>query len=150
MKGKHKKQRAPNPKVNSGSLPGKPSPVVFVIAVVSLTGIMGQNLYNQPQLKIGTTAPETIRAPYSSLIEDTKKTEAQRKDVSKRFVPVLMVDENINKQIKQKLRTLLAQGNEIRAAAGSFPFLILLFCQFLVSVICAPVLTRNGKTYWWL
>ncbi|MBD2433507.1 phosphohydrolase [Fischerella muscicola CCMEE 5323] len=144
MKGKHKKQRAPNPKVNSGSLPGKPSPVVFVIAVVSLTGIMGQNLYNQPQLKIGTTAPETIRAPYSSLIEDTKKTEAQRKDVSKRFVPVLMVDENINKQIKQKLRTLLAQGNEIRAAAGSFPF----FDTFVLSVSSQRYLRSCADSEW--
>ena len=144
MKGKHKKQRAPNPKVNSGSLPGKPSPVVFVIAVVSLTGIMGQNLYNQPQLKIGTTAPETIRAPYSSLIEDTKKTEARRKDVSKRFVPVLMVDENINKQIKQNLRTLLAQGNEIRAAAGSFPF----FDTFVLSVSSQRYLRSCADSEW--
>jgi putative nucleotidyltransferase with HDIG domain len=144
VKGKHKKQRAPNPKVNSGSLPGKPSPVVFVIAVVSLTGIMGQNLYNQPQLKIGTTAPETIRAPYSSLIEDTKKTEARRKDVSKRFVPVLMVDENINKQIKQNLRTLLAQGNEIRAAAGSFPF----FDTFVLSVSSQRYLRSCADSEW--
>ncbi|MBF1989791.1 HD family phosphohydrolase [Fischerella thermalis] len=144
MKGKHKKQRAPKPKVNSGSLPGKPSPVVFVIAVVSLTGIIGQNFYNQPQLKIGTTAPETIRAPYSSLIEDTKKTEAQRRNVSKKFVPVLMVDENINKKIKKNLQTLLAQGNEIRSAAGSFPF----FDTFVLSVSSQGYLRSCADSEW--
>ncbi|EHC09765.1 phosphohydrolase [Fischerella thermalis BR2B] len=144
MKGKDKKQRAPKPKVTSGSLPGKPSPVVFVIAVVSLTGIIGQNFYNQPQLKIGTTAPETIRAPYSSLIEDTKKTEAQRRNVSKKFVPVLMVDENINKKIKKNLQTLLAQGNEIRSAAGSFPF----FDTFVLSVSSQGYLRSCADSEW--
>ena len=144
MKGKDKKQRAPKPKVTSGSLPGKPSPVVFVIAVVSLTGIIGQNFYNQPQLKIGTTAPETIRAPYSSLIEDTKKTEAQRRNVSKKFVPVLMVDENINKKIKKNLQTLLAQGNEIRSAAGSFPF----FDTFVLSVSSQRYLRSCADSEW--
>jgi putative nucleotidyltransferase with HDIG domain len=144
VKGKDKKQRAPKPKVTSGSLPGKPSPVVFVIAVVSLTGIIGQNFYNQPQLKIGTTAPETIRAPYSSLIEDTKKTEAQRRNVSKKFVPVLMVDENINKKIKKNLQTLLAQGNEIRSAAGSFPF----FDTFVLSVSSQGYLRSCADSEW--
>ncbi|PMB50610.1 phosphohydrolase [Fischerella thermalis CCMEE 5201] len=144
MKGKDKKQRAPKPKVTRGSLPGKPSPVVFVIAVVSLTGIIGQNFYNQPQLKIGTTAPETIRAPYSSLIEDTKKTEAQRRNVSKKFVPVLMVDENINKKIKKNLQTLLAQGNEIRSAAGSFPF----FDTFVLSVSSQGYLRSCADSEW--
>ncbi|WP_315789188.1 HD family phosphohydrolase [Fischerella sp. JS2] len=144
MKGKHKKQRAPNLKVTSGGLLGKPSPVVFVIAVVSLTGIIGQNFYNQPQLKIGTTAPETIRAPYSSLIEDTKKTEAQRKNVSKKFVPVLMVDENINTQIKKNLQTFLAQGSEIRAAAGSFPF----FDTFVLSVSSQRYLRSCADSEW--
>jgi putative nucleotidyltransferase with HDIG domain len=144
VKGKDKKQRAPKPKVTRGSLPGKPSPVVFVIAVVSLTGIIGQNFYNQPQLKIGTIAPETIRAPYSSLIEDTKKTEAQRRNVSKKFVPVLMVDENINKKIKKNLQTLLAQGNEIRSAAGSFPF----FDTFVLSVSSQGYLRSCADSEW--
>jgi putative nucleotidyltransferase with HDIG domain len=144
VKGKDKKQRAPKPKVTRGSLPGKPSPVVFVIAVVSLTGIIGQNFYNQPQLKIGTIAPETIRAPYSSLIEDTKKTEARRRNVSKKFVPVLMVDENINKKIKKNLQTLLAQGNEIRSAAGSFPF----FDTFVLSVSSQGYLRSCADSEW--
>lgn len=144
MKGKDKKQRSPKLKVTSGSLPGKPSPVVFVIAVVSLTGIIGQNFYNQPQLKIGTTAPETIRAPYSSLIEDTKKTEAQRRNASKKFVPVLMIDENINKKIKKNLQTLLAQGNEIRSAAGSFPF----FDTFVLSVSSQRYLRSCADSEW--
>ncbi|PLZ45485.1 phosphohydrolase, partial [Fischerella thermalis WC538] len=88
--------------------------------------------------------PETIRAPYSSLIEDTKKTEAQRRNVSKKFVPVLMVDENINKKIKKNLQTLLAQGNEIRSAAGSFPF----FDTFVLSVSSQGYLRSCADSEW--
>ncbi|RAM53125.1 MAG: phosphohydrolase [Hapalosiphonaceae cyanobacterium JJU2] len=144
MKGKHNKQRAPHSKATTGCLSGKPAPVVFVIAVVSLTGVMGQKLYNQPQLKMGSTAPETIRAPYNSLIEDTNKTEERRKDVSKEFVPVLMVDENINQQIKLKLQKLLAKGTEVRASAGSFPF----FDTFVLSVSSQGYLRSCDDSEW--
>ncbi len=144
VKGKYNKQRAPNSKATTSCLFGKPSPVVFVIAVVSLTGVMGQKLYNQPQLKMGSTAPDTIRAPYSSLIEDTNKTEARRKDVSKAFVPVLMVDENINNQIKLKLQKLFAKGNEIRASAGAFPF----FDTFVLSVSSQRYLRSCADSEW--
>ncbi|BAZ67908.1 MAG: HD family phosphohydrolase [Pelatocladus maniniholoensis HA4357-MV3] len=144
VKGKYNKQRAPHSKATTRCLPGKSSPVVFIIAVVSLTGVMGQKLYNQPQLKMDTIAPDTIRAPYSSLIEDTNKTEARRKDVSKAFVPVLMVDENTNNQIKLKLQKLLARGNEIRASAGSFPF----FDTFILSVSSQRYLRSCADSEW--
>ncbi|MGJ5672980.1 MAG: HD family phosphohydrolase [Nostochopsis sp.] len=144
VKGKYNKRRALHSKTTTGCLSGKSSPVVFVIAVVSLTGVMGQKLYNQPQLKMGSIAPESIRAPYTSLIEDTNKTEARRKDVSKAFVPVLMVDENINKQIKLKLQKLLARGSEIRASAGSFPF----FDTFVLSVSSQRYLRSCADSEW--
>lgn len=144
VKGRHRKQRAPNSKTAASCTNAKPSPVVFAIAVVCLTGIMGQNLYNQPQLKIGTAAPETIRAPYTTLIEDQNKTEAQRKDASKGFVPVLMVDKSINKQINQNLQQLLDRGNEIRASAGSFPF----FDTFVLSVSSQRFLRSCTELEW--
>ncbi len=100
----------------------KRSSVVLVIAIVALTGMIGHKFYNQPQLKVGTPAPQTIKAPYTTSIEDKKKTEAQRKAVSQSSIPVLMVDVRMNQKINQYLQQLLDSGDEIRAVAGSFPF----------------------------
>jgi cyclic-di-AMP phosphodiesterase PgpH len=96
--------------------------VILAIAVVSLTGIIGHKLYNQTQLKIGNPAPQTITAPHTDNIENQKKTETQRKAVSKAFIPVLMIDGRINQQINENLQQLLDDGNEIRTIAGAFPF----------------------------
>ncbi|KAB8331997.1 HDIG domain-containing protein [Scytonema tolypothrichoides VB-61278] len=96
--------------------------VVFVITVVSITGVMGQKLYNQPQLQVGTVAPQTIRAPATAKIENKKKTAEKRKAATKSSLPVLMVDERINAEIEQNLQDILQEGNEIRATLGSFPF----------------------------
>ncbi|MBD2437242.1 HD family phosphohydrolase [Nostoc sp. FACHB-110] len=100
----------------------KRSSVLFAIAIVSLTGVLGHKLYNQPQLQTGTRAPQTFKAPYASSIEDKKQTEAQRKAVSKSSVTVLMIDTQTTEKIKQSLQKILAQGNELRNTAGSFPF----------------------------
>ncbi|WP_103125847.1 HD family phosphohydrolase [Nostoc cycadae] len=99
------------------------SSVVFAIAVVSLTGVLGHKLYNQPQLQIGAYAPQTFKAPYSINIENKQQTEARRKAVSKSSTSVLMVDTSTTAKINQDLQQLLDQGNEIRSVAGSFPFL---------------------------
>ncbi|MBR8838416.1 MAG: HD family phosphohydrolase [Stigonema ocellatum SAG 48.90 = DSM 106950] len=108
--------------VGLGWVCGKPSIVIFVIAVLSLTGVMGDKLYNQPQLKVGTTAPQTMKAPANATIEDKKKTEAQRQSASTTSIPILMVDRGINEEINQNLQQLLSEGNEIRSSVGSFPF----------------------------
>ncbi|MBD2385777.1 HD family phosphohydrolase [Cylindrospermum sp. FACHB-282] len=115
----------PNSGINAivfGWIHEQRSSVILVFAVVSLTGVIGHKSYNQPQLKVGTFAPQTVIAPYTASIEDHKETTTQRKAVSQSSIPVLMVDGEINEQISQKLQRLLDDGNEIRAAAGPFPF----------------------------
>lgn len=107
---------------NLGWVHEQRSSVVLAIAVVSLTGIIGHKLYNQPKLKIGTVAPQTIKAPHTASIENKKRTEVERKAASKSSTPVLMVDAKITAQIDQNLEKMLEQGNEIRISAGSFPF----------------------------
>ncbi len=109
---------------------GKPTLIIFAIAVVSLTGVMGHKLYNQPQLRVGSTAPQTIKAPTTASVEDKKKTEAQRQAASTSSIPVLMVDTEINGEINQNLQQLLSEGNEIRSTLGSFPF----FNQIVLSL----------------
>ncbi|AKG21856.1 HD family phosphohydrolase [Calothrix sp. 336/3] len=98
------------------------SPVIVAIAVLSLTGMMGHKLYTQPQLKVGTTAPETIKATSTRTIEDKKQTRLQRDSASKVSLPVLMVDGEVNQKIDRNLQKILNEGNEIRLTAGSFPF----------------------------
>jgi membrane-associated HD superfamily phosphohydrolase len=98
------------------------SSLVLAIAVVSLTGVMGHRLYNQPKLKVGTLAPQTIKAPYPDKIEDQQKTTDKRKNASKSSTPVLMVDTETTEEINRKLQQLLDEGNSIRNIAGSFPF----------------------------
>ncbi|MEH2404160.1 HD family phosphohydrolase [Nostoc sp.] len=96
--------------------------VILAIAIVSLTGVIGHKLYNQTQLQVGNPAPQTIKAPYTASIEDQKKTEAERKAVSKSSLQMLMVDVRMNQQINENLQQLLDDGYEIRTIAGSFPF----------------------------
>jgi membrane-associated HD superfamily phosphohydrolase len=96
--------------------------VILAIAILSLTGVIGQKLYNQTQLQVGHPAPQTITAPYTARIEDPKETEAERKAVSTNSLQVLMLDVRINEQINENLQKLLDDGNEIRAVAGTFPF----------------------------
>lgn len=108
--------------VGLGWVHEKRSSLILAIAVASLTGVMGHRLYNQPKLKVGTIAPQTIKAPYTDKIEDKKKTDAQRKNASKSSTPILMVDAEITEQVNQNLQKLLDEGNEIRAISGSFPF----------------------------
>ncbi|WP_200817736.1 HD family phosphohydrolase [Calothrix rhizosoleniae] len=97
-------------------------PVVFTLSVVSLTGVMGHKLYNQPKLKPQTIAPQTIIAPKNGLIEDLEQTKNKRQAASQSSLPVLMVDTSVNKQIDQKLQQLLSQINRLRTTAGSLPF----------------------------
>ncbi|ABA19660.1 metal dependent phosphohydrolase [Trichormus variabilis ATCC 29413] len=108
--------------VNLGWVHEQRSSVVLAIAIVSLTGVIGHKLYNQPKLKIGTVAPQTIKAPRTASIEDKKRTEIERKAARKSLTPVLMVDVRTTAQIGQNLEKMLDQGNEIRISAGSFPF----------------------------
>ncbi len=117
--------------VSLGWVHSKRSSVVLAIAVVSLTGVMGHKLYNQPQLAVGTPAPETMKAPYTASIEDTEETEAQRQAASRSSIPVLMVDVQRTERINRNLQQLLDEGNKIRTTAGVFPF-------FDTSVVSIP------------
>jgi len=95
---------------------------VLVLAVVSLTSTIGYRLYNAPKLSSGTIAPETISAPYTAEIPDRQATEAKRQRERTGAIPVLTIDEVVNKQVYKKVEEILEQGNELRRQAGEFPF----------------------------
>ena len=98
-----------------------PSPLFLVVAVTSLTGMLGQRFYNQPALDVGRMATLTIVAPRDASVEDEKSTEEKRKAARTGAVPVLQVDAAINQQIYQDLQRVLDQGNEVRKILGNFP-----------------------------
>ncbi|NET55813.1 MAG: HD family phosphohydrolase [Symploca sp. SIO2E6] len=97
-------------------------PVMWVVAVISLTSVMGNRYYNQPELDVGTIAPETIIAPKDASVEDKKTTEERRKEASTGIVPVLMRDDALTEEIKEDLEESLDYAQELRQASGSFPF----------------------------
>ncbi len=130
--------------VGSRWVKAKRYPAVFAIAVVLLTGVMGQKLYNQPQLQVGTIAPQTMRAPTTAKIENKKKTEEKRKAATQSFLPVLMIDARINAEIKENLQQMLQEGNEIRTSVGSFPF----FDTFVLSVSTQRYLRSCSHSQW--
>ncbi|MDP8935482.1 MAG: hypothetical protein M3N42_15400, partial [Cyanobacteriota bacterium] len=98
------------------------SPMLALVAVVSLSSTLGHRFYNQPKLDVGTKAPQTIKAPASASIPDYKTTEEQRKAARIGAVAILMLDPAVDRQIYQELQQFLQQGSELREAVGPFPF----------------------------
>lgn len=96
--------------------------VILVTTVISLTSAVGYQFYNEPQLAVGTAAPQTLRAPDSASIEDKKTTEDNRHAARMGAIPVLMVDNTVNAEIYQSLQRFLDEGDELRQSAGAFPF----------------------------
>lgn len=103
---------------------GKPQPpIVLILAILSITSAIGYRFYNEPQLGTDTIAPQTLRAPSSAKVIDTKTTELNRKAARVAAVPVLMTDQAANQDIYQSLQRLIERGNELRSLAGAFPFI---------------------------
>ena len=99
------------------------STVSFVVAVVSLTGAIGQRFYSQPRLGVGTIAPETIYADDSAVLTDEKTTEEQRKAARVGAIPIWSIDAAVDRQIHERLDRILKQGKEARQLAGRPAFL---------------------------
>lgn len=100
----------------------KRSLMILIVTVISLTGAVGQRFYDDPKLGVGTPAPQTITASTSINVEDTEATQAMRKAASRGALPMLMVDEQANKQMTQDLNQRLTRGEALRTLAGPFPF----------------------------
>ncbi|MEB3338744.1 MAG: hypothetical protein VKJ46_14840, partial [Leptolyngbyaceae bacterium] len=92
------------------------------MTVASLTSVIGYRFYNEPQLDVGTIAPQTITAPRFVKVEDVKSTELKRQEARTGAAPVLMLNEAANQKIYRDLEHALAKGNEFRQRAGIFPF----------------------------
>jgi len=98
------------------------SPIVFLVAVASLTSAIGYRLYNEPKLDVGTISPQTLRAPRAASVEDRETTQEMREAASQGAIPVLMIDPTVNQRIYQSLQRLIDDADALRERASAFPF----------------------------
>jgi cyclic-di-AMP phosphodiesterase PgpH len=119
-------------------------PIVLAIAVLSLTSAMGYRFYDEPQLAIGTIAPQSLKAPATVRIVDQRTTEANRKAARTAGVPVLMVDKLANQKIYQTVQTLLREGDDLRRQVGSLPYID----PFMLSTTAQRYLRQAPEWEW--
>jgi cyclic-di-AMP phosphodiesterase PgpH len=93
---------------------GAKPPIIAGLALLSLTGLMGQRFYNQPELAAGRQSPMTIVAPRTARVEDVKTTEEKRQAARVGAVAALRLDGAINQHISQDLRDYLDRANQLR------------------------------------
>lgn len=98
------------------------SPLLFVVSVAALTSVIGHRFYNEPQLTIGTVAPETIKAPESAQAADPIATAAAREAAFRNAVSVYMVNPSQTAAIQADLDSYLADIQKFRESTGDFPY----------------------------
>ncbi len=98
------------------------SPLLLIVSVAALTGAIGHRFYNEPQLAIGTPAPQTIRAPADATVEDQLATEAARKAARQNSLSVFMVSPTETRQIQANFDRTLADVEKTRRIAGPLPY----------------------------
>ena len=96
--------------------------LILILMVVSLTSMVGDRFYNQPQLAVGTVSPVTIEAPRDGRFEDATTTAQKRRSVRTGTVPILKTETNTTEQITQSLAQLINQIDSLRQLAGPLPF----------------------------
>jgi putative nucleotidyltransferase with HDIG domain len=96
--------------------------VYALLAVLTLTSVIGYRFYNEPQLAVGTIAPQTLRAAENATVLDSKSTEEKRMAARLGALPVLMIDPAVNQRVYQSIQRLLDEGDAIRQMAGPFPY----------------------------
>ena len=114
------------------------------IAVVVLTGAIGQRFYNQPQLAIGSIAPQTVIAPADASVENTKLTEEKQKAARREVKTLLMLDDQSQASTQQDLKRLFDQATQIRKIAGPFPY----FDRGILSEFVQRYLRQTSDQEW--
>ncbi|MBP0001558.1 MAG: HDIG domain-containing protein [Cyanobacteria bacterium SID2] len=115
-------RRPQNPRQRSTAGRSASDSVSAFVAVLCLTGAFGQRFYNQPELGIGSRAPQTIVAPESVKVEDTKTTDENRRKAEVGATRVLTSDPEVNTEVFDTIERYLEQGNALRDIVGEFPY----------------------------
>lgn len=99
-----------------------PPALTFALAVLVLTGVLGQRFYNQPGLQVGSIANQTIYAPAAASVVDHQTTEERRLDARNGALPVLQLDTNANDAVLRSLRVLTGEITAVKQRLGDLPF----------------------------
>ncbi|NCJ06767.1 HDIG domain-containing protein [Synechococcales cyanobacterium C] len=91
-------------------------------SIVLLTGVVGHSFYNEPRLAPGRPAPQTIRAPASTSVEDPYATEEARRQARQETISLFMRSQTATDRIRLSLEATLSQVRDVRQAVGAFPF----------------------------
>ncbi len=97
--------------------------LMLVLAIVTLTSVIGYRFYNQPQLAVGKVSPVRINAPEDGQFEDDKTTTERRKKVQTGIIPILKQNREITKQIKLQISKYLDRVEQLRKLVEPFPFI---------------------------
>ncbi|WP_299492156.1 HDIG domain-containing metalloprotein [Acaryochloris sp. IP29b_bin.137] len=98
------------------------SPLLLAVSVAALTSVIGHRFYHEPQLTIGTIAPETIKAPDSAQAPDPIATADAREKALRDAISVYMVNSSLTASIQAELDAYLADIQKFRESAGKFPY----------------------------
>lgn len=96
--------------------------MIFALAMLVLTGVLGQRFYNQPGLQVGAVANQTIYAPVPASVIDHQTTEERRRDARNGVLPVLQFDSNVNDAVLRSLRGLTGEITTVKHRVGDLPF----------------------------
>lgn len=98
-------------------------PIMAIITVASLTSVISDRFYNQPELAVGTISPVTIEAPKDGSFDDEKTTEELRRKTRTGLLPILQENKTITNSIYLSLSKQLNKVDQIRETRGIFPYL---------------------------
>jgi cyclic-di-AMP phosphodiesterase PgpH len=121
-------QRVANPLKASGRPPRRSrgaglSFALAMLATLTLTASIGYRYYNEPQLMVGTPAPQTIYAPRPALVEDTIATSEARTVARQAALNVFTISKPLTKGIEDDFTELLLKSQLLRLLAGPLPFI---------------------------
>ncbi|MCU0534049.1 MAG: HD family phosphohydrolase [Hydrococcus sp. Prado102] len=112
----------PCPKRPSSNQKGKASWLLLILAIASITSVVGYRFYDRPRLAVGTIAPDTIEAPRDEQFKDDETTEDKRKAIRTGITPILKRDAEITAKVEKTLTTALDRIEQLRQFVGAFPF----------------------------
>ncbi len=95
---------------------------MLMVAIVSLTSVVGYRFYNHPQLVVDTISPETFIAPRNAEFVDEKTTQEKRYKKLNGDYQILEHNHKITKAIQDKIASYLDRVEQLRKIAGPFPF----------------------------
>lgn len=84
---------------------------------------LGFQLYNQPQLNIGSTSPTTLYAPQDAVVIDQEATQVARENARQQSIQIFQVMDGRDARMVQRLRDQLQEGDRLFATLGPLPYL---------------------------